>query len=162
MQTHISIIGAGSWGTSLAQILDDNGHTTLLWTSYEKDVALINQCHINPSYLKEKQLAETITATDNLQEAVEKAEYLVFAVPSHALIEMVQKIQPFYTNQPIILATKGLYPSSDFLFTSQVKRILQAEKVSILSGPSHAEEVIQRMPACVTIASQYIETAKEI
>ena len=162
MQKNISIIGAGSRGTSLAQILNDNGHTTLLWTPYEKDVALINQCHVNPSYLKENQLSETITATENLQEAIEKADYLVFAVPSHALIEMFQKSQPFYKGQPIIIATKGLYPSSDFLFSAQVQHILQTENIAILSGPSHAEEVIKRMPTRVTIASHNIELAKEI
>lgn len=160
--SHISIIGAGSRWTSLAQVLSDNNHSTLLRSLYEKDINLINQCHINPSYLKEDKLPESISATTDLSLAIQKAEYLILSVPSHALISVVEQLQPHYNNQPIIIATKGLCPSSEFLFSSQISKLLQPSKLAVLSGPSHAEEVIKRMPTRVTIASADREFCKDV
>jgi glycerol-3-phosphate dehydrogenase (NAD(P)+) len=162
MTPHISIIGAGSRGTSLAQVVADKGHQVLLWSLDAKDIALINQCHINPSYIKEVQLPDSIVATDSLSDALQRAEYVIFAVPSCAFVPVLTQLQPYYTGQKIIIATKGFFPSKDFLFSSQLQQQLPSASFAFLYGPSHAEEVIQRMPTWVTVASAERSYANEL
>ncbi|MDR0860609.1 MAG: NAD(P)-binding domain-containing protein [Candidatus Peribacteria bacterium] len=158
----ISIIGAGSRGTALAQVLADNAHQPVLWSCDEKEVHLINSCHINPAYLKECVLPESIIATTDLPEALQGAEYLIIAVPSKAFSLVLEKVKPYYSGQQVIIATKGLSPSRELFFSQQAQRVLQTDKVALISGPSHAEEVIQRMPTWVSLVSPDLPTASKL
>jgi glycerol-3-phosphate dehydrogenase (NAD(P)+) len=87
---------------------------------------------------------------------------VVIAVPSFAFLSVIEQIQSCYHQQKLVIATKGLSASSDFLFSAQVERILQTDAYAFLSGPSHAEEVIQRMSTWVTIASRQVSFAQEM
>ncbi|MDR3168506.1 MAG: NAD(P)-binding domain-containing protein [Candidatus Peribacteria bacterium] len=129
----ISLIGAGSWGTALAQVLADNSHQTVLRCCDEKDVNLINACHINPAYLQESLLPNSIVATMDLVKAMQGAEYLVVAVPSKAFSTVLAEMQPYYSGQAVIIATKGLSPTDELFFSRQVQRVLCTDKVALLS-----------------------------
>ncbi|MDR2540791.1 MAG: hypothetical protein LBD11_03230 [Candidatus Peribacteria bacterium] len=140
----------------------DNAHQTILWSCDEKEVHLINSCHINPAYLAERVLPDSVIATTDLTEALLGTEYLLIAVPSKAFSLVLEKIQPYYTGQQVIIATKGLSASRELFHSQQAQRILQTDKVALLSGPSHAEEVIQRMPTWVSLVSPDLSIATKL
>jgi glycerol-3-phosphate dehydrogenase (NAD(P)+) len=98
--------------------------------------------------------------TSDIQQAMEQADVVIIATPSRAFITVLEQIQPYFHQQKLVIATKGLIPAEDFLFSSQVEKVLKADFYAFLYGPSHAEEVVQRMPAWVTIASSDIAYAQ--
>ena len=133
----------------------------MLFCLDEKEADLINHSHTNPSYLKDCHLPDLVTATTDMKQALTSADTVVIAVPSPAFVEVLAQLQPYFHHH-LIIATKGLFAAPDFLFSSQVEKILQADFYAFLSGPSHAEDVIQRMPTWVTFSSPNLSHAQEL
>jgi glycerol-3-phosphate dehydrogenase (NAD(P)+) len=105
----IAVIGAGSWGTALAQVAARNRHAVRLWAR-EPEVALgINTAHRNPYYLTDVELPENLRATTSLEEALDGASFVLIVTPSHTVREVVERMRPFLgAQQTIISATKGV------------------------------------------------------
>ena len=98
---HISVLGAGSWGTALAILLARNHHVTQLWSHSEKSAQRLEETRCNHRYLPDVQLPEGLRVTSDLQGAVVSANVILFAVPSQAFAGTLQKIQP-YLNTVVI------------------------------------------------------------
>lgn len=154
----ISVIGSGSWGTALSQAIVDNGHDCLL---YSRDVSIkeeINKQHTNNRYLKNIVLPEKIVATSSLQKAVEYGEVLVIAVPTKAMRDVCTEINKYIDESKYIIhVSKGLEIDTNLRMSEVIKEAIDSKKlkgVGILSGPSHAEELVLRHPTVVAIASE--------
>lgn len=165
MSGKTAVLGAGSWGTALATVLAENGCTVALWSRNSAYVNQMARTRRNPKYLPNAELASNITPTDDLAEAVAGADAVLFAVPSHAVRDVAREVSgKLHGDQLIIHATKGFELSS-------LKRISQVlseelpthaeEQVVILSGPSHAEEVVQQQPTTVVVSSKDIKRAAQ-
>lgn len=152
---HISVLGAGSWGTALAILLARNHHVTQLWSHSKASAQRIEQTRCNNRYLPDIQLPEGLKVTSDLQSAVTSADVILFAVPSQAFATTLEKIQP-YLNQSssIVWATKGLDPETGLLLDNIVAEKLSLNiPVAVISGPSFAKEVAAGLPTAITIAS---------
>lgn len=162
----ISVIGGGSWGTALAQLLSDNKHLVKLYSNESEVVAEINGYHTSNKYFPGVVLSELILATDNLEETVDFAEYILLAVPTKVVREVISKTN-LYINKPkvFINAAKGIEPETFMRVSEIVEEVVPCQYVRgfvSLSGPSHAEEVIQRMlTTCVTASNDKL-LAKEV
>ncbi len=154
----ISVIGSGSWGTALAQAITDNGHNAMIYARSETLRDEINNDHTNKRYLKEAHLPEQLVATSDLQEAVNFGEVLVIAVPTKAMREVCNEINKYLTEKKYIIhVSKGLEVNTNFRMSEVIKDVIGKEKlkgVGVLSGPSHAEELVLRHPTVVAIASE--------
>jgi glycerol-3-phosphate dehydrogenase (NAD(P)+) len=154
---HIAVIGGGSWGTSLAWLLADNGHAVRLWL-YETDlVEAIAATKENPRYLPGVPLPSTIEPTSSLKSAVDGCRFVVFVVPSHVTRRVFSQLRPHLApTVPIVIATKGIENES-LLLMSDVLLDVDAGRapasLAVLSGPSFAKEVCQRLPTAVTLAA---------
>lgn len=162
----VSVIGAGSWGTALAFVLAENGHDVLIWGRREEQTNEINKHHSNQAYLKNCTLPESLKATSNLELAAEHAEILILAVPTKGMREIGAQLNTLM-QQPKILVhvSKGIEPDSLKRITEMLAEEIRPEArkaLVVLSGPSHAEEVVLRHPTTVTVASADPEAAKEI
>ena len=161
---NISVIGGGSWGTAIACHLARNGHAVRMWV-YEKEVAEgINTHHINPFFLSDISLPESIRATTDMEEALAQAGSIVMVVPSNFYRRIAKSLPPFLSDEIFILnASKGIEDESLRLMTQILEEELPEKfhrRIACLSGPSFAREVAGKKFTAVTIASSSEKTSK--
>jgi glycerol-3-phosphate dehydrogenase (NAD(P)+) len=156
-----AVIGAGAWGTALANLLAENGHETLLW-AYEPEVAdAIAERHENTRFLAGVTLHPALQATDELEEATAGAELIVFASPSHALRRVAQEaVSGIAAGVPLVVATKGIEAERFALMTDVVAEEVPGHPVVALSGPSFALEVAQHLPTALVAACADLAVAQ--
>ncbi len=149
----ISVIGSGSWGTTLANHLAEKGHHVKLW-SYERAlVDEIKRTGINNIYLPGIPLSHNIDVTDDLDVALKEAGYIISVVPTQFTRSVFSNAIHYLSEDAVIVsASKGIEHGS-LITVSSILENLTGRKISVLSGPSFAEEVIKKLPTAVTIAS---------
>lgn len=162
----ITVIGAGSWGTALAQLLDDNKQTVKLYDISPERVEEINQKHTNEFFLPGVKLSETIRAYSDLSEALEDSEMVLMVVPTKVIRSSLKSINQALDHPVIFVnASKGIEPNTYKRVSEIVYEEIDADKLLgfvSLTGPSHAEEVIQRQLTSITAASDKMELAKRV
>lgn len=160
---NIGVVGAGSWGTTLADLLARAGHEVRIW-AFEPEVAdAINSAHVNPVFLAECPLAENLTASNDLASVVAHAEMIVSATPSHVVRHVSRQVgQHLNGGRPpvVVSVSKGLETDTLKTMTDVLEDTLPAARVVSLSGPSFAQEVYQRQPTAVVVASGDREAAE--
>ncbi len=158
-----SVIGSGSFGTALANVLAVNCDEVRLWGREPSVVEAINTRHENSTYLKGIPVSERVRATHSLEEALAGSELVVLATPSHATREVVAKAKPYLPRHvPIITVAKGIENETLLTMTELLEDCLPEEfhpYLAVLSGPSFAKELARRMPTVVTIASHWDRVA---
>ena len=156
----VSIIGSGTWGTALANLLCKAGHDVTLWSAIPEEIDYIRKNHKHPN-LKDTRILEDIKLTTSIQEAINQKEFLVMAVPSIYVRSTTQKIAPYLNNNQIIVdVAKGI--ESNTLHTMSEIILEEIQKylpdydyghIVALSGPTHAEEVAIGLPSSIISAS---------
>lgn len=162
---NVSIIGAGSWGTALANLLVQNGHQVLLYDVDERIIEEINTNHTNQTKLQNAQLSVEVKATNNLATTLDFSNIIILSVPTKVSRIVLQNIKALLKNKKIFVNTsKGIEPGSGLRISEIVYEVLGdlVEAFVVLTGPSHAEEVVVGLPTVVSAASTDIETAKLI
>jgi glycerol-3-phosphate dehydrogenase (NAD(P)+) len=160
----VSVFVAGSWGTALACVLAANGHDVTMWSRNAEQVDEINTQHRNHKFLNDHLLHPTIKATTSIKEAVLEVDAILLAAPTSAMRELARQLQPFLpTDVLVIHAAKGfetdtLLPMSKVI-AEELPQI-NPERIVVLSGPSHAEEVILQRPTTIVVAAVMIEAAQ--
>ncbi|WP_277613969.1 NAD(P)H-dependent glycerol-3-phosphate dehydrogenase [Neobacillus muris] len=162
----VAVIGAGSWGTALAMVLADNGHTVRLWSHNQDQIKEINQFHTNTKYLPEIVLPKLIIGYASLSEALAGIHTVILAVPTKAIREVIGKMAGVL-DEPVTIAhvSKGIEPDTLLRISEMIKQEMPPkllEAVVVLSGPSHAEEVSLRHPTTVTVTSEDMAAAEKI
>ena len=156
MKQRIGVLGAGSWGTALSNLLAKKGHDVVVW-SYEPDVAAaINQQHENTRYLKGIALHPAVLATSSVTEAVGSANVVVSVTPAQHVRRVLNDALPgIGTDTLIVSASKGIETSSLATMAEVIEEALPAarERTAFLSGPSFALEVAREQPTAVAMAS---------
>ena len=142
---NITIIGSGSFGCALSYILSKNNHNIKIWSYTNEETTLINKEH-KCKFLDGLILDDSIKCYTNYEEAIENSDYIILVVPSNVFKQTIINIKPYINNQQIVLATKGMQDNK--LLSDIVKEELDKE-LSIISGPSHAEQIIKDIPTFI-------------
>ena len=153
----ISILGTGQWGTTLAQVLTDAGNEVVIWGRNEAVVNEINLKRTNEQALSGLTLADSIIATNKIEEAFENIGALVLAIPSQSLRQnLVAWKEIFPKGIPIISTLKGVELGTHLRMTEVIQEILEIapEQIAILTGPNLAREVVLRQPVGAVAASE--------
>ncbi|WP_107942400.1 NAD(P)H-dependent glycerol-3-phosphate dehydrogenase [Metasolibacillus fluoroglycofenilyticus] len=162
----ITVLGAGSWGTALAIVLAENGHNTLLWTHREDQAQEINNQHTNKKYLPNTILPQNLVATANLAQAAEHASTIVVAVPTKAIREVCGNLAHLLQKKTLFVhVSKGIEPDTLLRISELMQESIGdnlIEDIVVLSGPSHAEEVVLQHPTTVTAACENSLSAEKI
>jgi len=159
----IAVVGAGGWGTALACILSDKGHKVVLWSAFEEHARELIRDRENKRFLAENIFPETLTISSDIQQATSGADILVFAVPTPYLRETMTKISAGINDGPLIVSVaKGVEVETHLRPTQILEEFLTGGRIAVLSGPSHAEEVIRKLPTTVVAACSDKETAKRL
>ena len=154
----ISILGAGSWGLALAQVLNDNNNDVLIYARREEVVTEINSQHTNKKYFPSAIFSEKIKATFNLKEAVQFADILLIAVPVKAYRSLLLEVKDYLNERKYFISTAKGFEEKTLMRMSDVIRdvIPESYRYEIISllGPSHAEEVVLRELTCIASVSR--------
>ena len=152
--SYIAVIGAGSWGTTLACLLADKEYDVSLW-SFEKDlVETIHNTGTNSVYLPDVKLPVNLKITHDIEEAVKKSRYVLNVVPTQFTRTVFQEALKYIPqNAVIISASKGIEQGT-LLTVSSILKQITGHQVAVLSGPSFAKEVINKLPTAVTLATE--------
>lgn len=150
-----AVIGAGAWGTALADLLARNGHEVRMW-AYEWDVVeSINRSHQNRRFLPGSPLYDTIRAFNEVDAALDGVDLVTLATPSHVLRPIARSAAgAVKEGVPVVVATKGIEQHSLALMTDVAENEMPSATVVALSGPSFAAEVVAQQPTAVVAASR--------
>ena len=156
-----AVIGAGSWGTALAILLQENGHQVTLWGVHPENVELLKKDRELKKKLPGVKIPEAIKITSDLEEAATDQEILVLAVPSVHTRETAAKLKGLIKDgQLIVDVSKGIEENTLKTLSEQIQEELPKANVAILSGPSHAEEVARKLPTTCVVGATDKKTAE--
>lgn len=158
----ITVLGAGSWGTALAMTAEKNGHFVSLWTHDSEEAKTMEESR-KCKNLPDIRIPDSIRILSSLEEAVKGAELLIFAIPSIYTREMALRVKPYAGKEQILLTvSKGIEEKTLDTMSDILEEVFPENRVAVLSGPSHAEEVSRFIPTTIVCASKEEETAKII
>lgn len=157
----IGILGAGSWGTALAILLDNNGHQVQVWSALAEEIQMLNQTHEHSAKLPGVKIPETIFFTEDLEDSVRGKDVVVLAVPSPFTRNTAHKIKDFVEKgQRIVNVAKGIEESTLMTLSEIIEEEIPQADVGVLSGPSHAEEVGRKIPTTCVVTAKTQKTAE--
>ena len=165
-QYRIGVVGAGSWGTALANLLGKKGYPVDLWV-FETEVRdEIANLHKNSVFLPGFELSENVRPSNSLDDVVSEKDLVLMVVPSHVFRETAQRIHGRIGRDTIVVtASKGIENKTHLTMSGVIREVLPEiadERIAVLSGPSFAKEVAAEMPTAVTVASQDEKTGGEV
>jgi len=159
----ISILGDGGWGTAIAILLGKENEVSL-WGAFPEYIDFLRRARENKKFLPGVRIPEEVTILSELERAVEKAEIIILAIPAKFMRSVVRRLKDFALCQRIVVnVAKGIEAESLMLMSEVIHQELgPVDKLCILSGPSHAEEVARGIPTAVVAASLDKKVASEI
>ncbi len=159
----VAYLGAGTWGFALAALLAANGHDVFLWTSRPEFADLLNKTRQHPK-LPKCEVDEKLRFTSSLSEALDGADYVVESVSSGGIRPVLEKVMELGgIDCPLVVTSKGIEQNTGLLLPEVARAVLgEKSRVGCLSGPSHAEEVIRKLPTSIVSSSYDKELMFEI
>jgi glycerol-3-phosphate dehydrogenase (NAD(P)+) len=166
-KNRIAVLGAGSWGTTLALLLNDKRYPVMLWEYFPDLAAALIRNRENKRFLPGIPIPGTVSITSDLGQALEGATHVVFVTPSHTVRSVAKavRVSPSFSRSCVIInAAKGLEERSLCRMSDVLRSELPQAKSRIvgLLGPSHAEEVSRKMPTSIVVAGPEQRVLEEI
>ena len=163
MKNKVAVIGAGSFGTSLAILLVNKGIDVSIWGRKKSQMALMRDTLENPHYLPGIRLPKELNIVDDMAEALLDAKIVLFSVPAQQFRAVLEDAKTHMTgNEVIVNVAKGIEKGTLLRLSEVAKEVMPNAKYVVLSGPSHAEEVAKGLPTTVAVASKDDKLAKHI
>ena len=161
---NMTVLGAGSWGTALAIHLGRLGNPVRLWGRDQGLIAEMMARRTNPTYLCDVSLPESVSPTASLEAAVDGAEYVIAAVPSHGMRDVIRALRPLLPQEATIVSgAKGLEVGTLARMSQVIEQELgSARPVAVLSGPSFAVELARQRPTAVLVAGRTAEVVEAV
>ena len=154
---NIGILGCGAYALALASILDKNNHKITMWTKLEDEYNNLITNRKNPK-LKEYDIPEKINITTNISEACLNKDLIIFAVPAEFIDKVAKEANKFITDQHICIATKGIENDTCRFVDDVVLRRIKTNRISVISGPSFAVDIIKEAPIGLSLATKNKKT----
>jgi glycerol-3-phosphate dehydrogenase (NAD(P)+) len=162
MRLKTAVLGAGSWGTTVATLASQNA-PTILWARRSDLSDEINRDHTNRAYLPAFTLPPDLPATDSIEEAVRNVDVVVLGVPSHGFRQVLEEAKRFIRpSVPIVSLAKGLEEGSDLRMTEVISEVLPENPTAALTGPNLAKEIMSGYAAASVIATKSSAIAKSL
>jgi glycerol-3-phosphate dehydrogenase (NAD(P)+) len=161
-----TVLGAGSWGTALASVLAGKGFPVSAWDKDRAVLEAINAKHENARYLPGAQLPASLHGIPELARALEGADLVVLAVPSHAMRAVaIEAKHHLHAGGPIVSAAKGIEQGTSMTMSEVLEDVLPVSMhpyLAFLGGPSFAKEVVRGLPTAVTVAGRWERVTKGV
>ena len=163
--TRAAVLGSGSWGTAFGKVLADAGTDVVLWARRSELAAAVREQHENPDYLPGIALPERLTATDDAEEAVAGADFVVLAVPSQSLRENLSAVAPALGRDTVLVSLmKGVELGTTKRMSEVVCEVADrpAASVAVVTGPNLAKEIALGQPAATVVACTDEQAAERL
>jgi glycerol-3-phosphate dehydrogenase (NAD(P)+) len=161
MRETIGVVGAGSWGSTLAKILGENAKRTLLWAREEEVIRGVNERHVNPLFLPDYEIPACVEATGDLARICESCDLILMVVPSHGMRLVAREMgNHLKGDQMVVHCTKGIEIDTFKRMSEVLREETCLRKVGVLAGPNLAKELAARNPAGTLVASKYEEVVR--
>jgi glycerol-3-phosphate dehydrogenase (NAD(P)+) len=158
----VAVLGAGSWGTTVATLACGRNPTTL-WARSPDVAREVNERHTNSTYLADFELPERLTATSDLEEATSRAELVVVGVPTHGFRDVLKEVAPYvHPWVPIVSLSKGFEQGTHLRMTQVIQDVLPGRPAAALTGPNLAKEIMSGYAAASVIATEDLSVAAAI
>jgi len=161
MANRVAVLGDGGWGTALAMVLLEAGAEPVIWSPFPEYAKEMRSTRKNRKFLPDVVIPEKIAITNDFQNIL-NTDFILSVIPSKFLRSVLLKFKGSYEGQPFISATKGIEQDTLLTATGVINDVLAGASVGVISGPSHAEEVAERMPTTVVSASGSKDLAQQI
>lgn len=157
----ITVLGDGGWGTALSILLSEKGNDVYLWSNFPDYAEILQKKRENIKFLPGVKIPDEIKIGSDLDESVDRAEIIVLAIPSKFMRGVCKKIK-LKNSKPILSVAKGLEIDTLKRMSELILEEIPNAQVAVLSGPTHAEEVSQKLPTAVVVAASDIKLAEYI
>ena len=162
MQLRVSVLGAGSFGTTIAHLATRNAPTTL-WCRRADIADEVNREHRNERYLPSYALAQELRATASLEEAASEADVVVMGVPSHGMREVLSEVAHYIRPWvPVVSLAKGLEPGTQLRMSEVIREVLPEHRAGVLTGPNLSREIMSGYAAASVVAFEDPEVARQL
>lgn len=160
----IAVLSTGSWAMGIASVLLENGHQVLMWGRDTNEVTALNETGSNPGYLKGFCLKGDISFSTDMAAVVADVDYLVNAIPTQGIRQAIldQGVPPLRDTTVIINVAKGIEIGSEARIEEIFKALYPKHQYAVLSGPSHAEEVVMQLPTTLVAAARTRDLSEAI
>ncbi|MBD2752857.1 NAD(P)H-dependent glycerol-3-phosphate dehydrogenase [Spirosoma validum] len=162
----LTMVGGGSWATALVKILSENNVSVKWWLRKASDAEHIRKFGHNPSYLSDVQInTRKVKVCTKIRESFKDSDYVILAVPAAFISDALRGLKPdHFTGKSVVSAIKGMVPEANQLVTDWVSEHYNVpnERMSVIAGPCHAEEVALEKQSYLTIASQDTDRAEDV
>ncbi len=160
---NIGIVGAGSWGIALANLLAHKGHKVMVWSIIEDEINMLKEKHEHVDKLPGVKLDDSIEYTTDLKEAIEDKNLIILAVPSPFTRSTAHNMKEFVKEGQIIVnVAKGVEEKTLMTLSEIIEEEIPQAKVAVLSGPSHAEEVGRGLPTTIVAGAKERKVAEYV
>jgi len=162
MRLQVSVLGAGSFGTTISHLATQNA-PTVLWCRREETAREIAEQHSNERYLPGYKLSPRLHATSDLAESVREADVVVMGVPSHVMREVLEEVARYIRPWvPVVSLAKGLEPGSQLRMTEVIREVLPEHRAGVLTGPNLAKEIMAGFAAASVVAFEDPDIARQL
>lgn len=158
----IGIVGAGAWGTALAQCLAEAGRDVVIWAREPEVVESINESHENTAFLPEIPLNKNIRATNSISKTAD-CDTILLVTPAQYVRDTLHSLKgDIAEGKPVVICAKGIEMETGFLMSQVAEEEVPKATIAILSGPTFASEIARGLPSAVTISARDKDVAQEI
>lgn len=156
----VTILGTGAYGLALATMANMNNHQITMWTKSETELEELREHHTNNRVLPDYVMANDIEYTNDLKNAIHDAELIIYAVPAGAVDSVSKDLAKYYQQQHLCIASKGIEQDTCLFVDDVVKKYIDTDKISVISGPSFAIDIVKKVPIGLSLATKNSETEK--
>ena len=154
----VGIIGTGAYGLALANTISSNNHDIIMWTKFVEEKEMLENKRMHEKVLPNIKIPESIKFTCDIKEAVINSELIILAVPATFIDDVSKSMSEYITTQHIVIAAKGIENDTCLFLNDVVEKYIKTDKLAVISGPSFAIDIFDKMPIGLTIASLNNET----
>lgn len=154
----IGLFGTGAYGLALSSILVNNRHEVTMWTKFKEEAESLEKNRCNETLLPGYILDKSVKITTSVEKCLKDKDLLIIAIPAAFVDSLCLEMKPFIKNNHILIATKGIEQGTGLFMNEILEKHLNTKNIAILSGPTFAADLITKMPAGLSIASNSPET----
>lgn len=154
----VAILGTGAYGLALGYTMYNNNQEVHMWTKFEQERDLLINTRKNEKLLPNFTIPEEIKFSCNMEEVVKDAKLIVLAVPAPFIDDISKELSKYIKDQHILIASKGIENDTCLFLNNVVENYIKTDNIGVISGPSFAVDIIEKMPIGLSIASKNKET----
>lgn len=154
----IGLFGCGAYGMALSSVLNENNCDITMWTKFEEEKNQLEETRKNEKLIPNFSISDKIKITTNVEECIKDKDLLIIAIPVAFIDDLAKEMEPYITNENIIIASKGIEQKTGLFVNQIIRKHLNTKNIGVISGPSFAIDLISKMPIGLTLATKSKET----